>query len=437
MGRGLLIGVLSLLALGTLEARDFTLWPIFSYEEWEGRREVRALGPFFFWEEGEGRVSWGVRPVVSRSSHGPSWRWEILYPLGRMEKGADGTRGYFFPLYGKRDRGFSSFFTLYWGRDREGRPYWGLFPFFGTMRDALGRDRVDFFLWPLWSRTEEGGSVTTKVLWPLLKVYEGEVAGWDLFPLCGKRKGGGREEGFFLWPLYVWQDRVGPEGPYRFRLYFPLYGEIEAPRASSHFVLPPFFHLRRYRDGGRVWEVWPFIRFGPHERKAFPLFWEREEEGSRSLWFFWPLYGSRRDRVGGGEVRRERYLLLSGREEVVRGGQRVSSRFTLWPLFSSEKGEGWETFSLPYPVPLRDEGLERNLYPLFTLVKYERTPQGAQWDFLWGLIRERKGADKGFFRVAFLLERSWGEVQEVKFLMGLISVKKEGGRWKVRLLDLF
>lgn len=410
-----------------------SLWPLFSYEEEEGMREIEVLGPLFFWSERGEEVQWGIRPLVSRIKG----EWDLLYPLGRLQEGSEGREGYFFPIYSQKGENFLSFLTFYKGKDRKGEPYWGLFPLVGTIRDKFGRDEVEFFLWPLYSRSEDQGRVTTKVLWPLLKVYEGERRGFDLFPFYGRRIAEDKKEGFFLWPLFVWQDQETFEGPYRFRLYFPFYAQIQSPGVRSQFLFPPFFHLRQ-GEGERMWELWPLLRFQGGEKMIFPLFREKESASSRSLWFLWPLYSARWDEVGGGQLHRERFFLLSGKEEVIKGEEVLYSRFTLWPLFSISKDKEREVFVFPYPIPLRDEGLERNLYPLFTILKYEETPQGISFDLLWGLIRERKTPRGGFFRIAFLLENRWnGDVRKVRLLMGLVSLRKEDGRWRLRLLDLF
>ena len=100
--------------------------------------------------------------------------------------------------------------------------------------------------------------------------------------------------------------------------------------------------------------------------------------------------------------------------------------------------EGSKEVLFPYILPLRDEGLQRNLQPLLTLMRYERSEKEETFDLLWGLIRSRKTPRGGSFRLGFLMERRWGgEGEEVRFFWGLISFRKSGGKWKLKLLDLF
>ncbi len=436
--RIMLLGVFMLIWVGSPARASFSLWPLLTCERQEGCLRLEVLGPLFFWQREGEEVQWGLRPIISRTV-GPGFdRWEFLYPLGKLEKTPDGEKGYLFPIWSKEED-FTLLFTAFWGKDRGGTSYGGIFPFFGEIRDRFGRDRIWFFLWPLYTRIEDGGTLTLKLLWPLLKVYRGRTHGFALFPLYGRRELPGRKEGFFLWPLYIWRDEERAEGTFSFRLCFPLFASTRSPRASSFFLIPPFFHHRKRCEPPRErWELWPFLLFEENEKRIFPLFRVKVSEGKERRWFLWPLYVSEYDRTSGMEIRRERFLLLSGQRTVSSDRRILFRQFDLWPLLSVREGKGSKEVLFPYLLPLRDEGLKRNLQPLITFFRYERTRERETFDLLWGLIRQRETPSGGFFRFGFLLERRWGGGEEqVRLLLGLISFEKSGERWRLRLLDLF
>jgi hypothetical protein len=106
----------------------------------------------------------------------------------------------------------------------------------------------------------------------------------------------------------------------------------------------------------------------------------------------------------------------------------------LWPLFDYRQGfEGEQSFYIFPLLPLRDDGMQRNIYPLFWVYRYTRSPRGEVLsDFLWGLYRRRASSEFSSLQFAFFL-RIVHEGKERFFLSileGLISYKetREGGK---------
>lgn len=221
------------------------------------------------------------------------------------------------------------------------------------------------------------------------------------------------------------------------RLYFPFYASVRSPRQRSAIYLPPFFHHKRtVQPPYERWETpWPLVIWDEYEEGLFPIYRLRREPDKKRRYFLWPLYVCEWDRIGDGEMVTRRLFLIN-RSRELRGPQGVVEKdLNLWPFFSYRRGpEGTELYSLQV-LPFRHEGLERNLYPLFWIVRYKRFTHGETlFDLLWGLFRLRKGPWGTRWRIAFLLEEASSEGErELRLLGGLLSFVKDRGRLKVRL----
>ena len=424
---------------------SLSLWPFLMYERQGERVSLEVLGPIFFYRRTGGETLWGVRPLLSRSTQGDYNRWEFLYPLGKYERRGKTYKAYLAPLWisrgeegGKKN---TAILTLYWGRTEGGESYGGLFPLWGGFRERFGRDRIEFRLWPLYTRIEDEGTTVEKFLWPFLQRFRGREEGFCLWPLyCRREEGEKLKKGYVFWPFYVWKDEAVPGGTLRMRLYFPLYASIRSPQERSDIYLPPFFfHKRRFSPPYERWETpWPFVIWDQYEEGIMPLYRRRKEPNKERRWVLWPLYVYEWDRMGDEEQRVYRFFLINRHRKVLRQGVLHAEDFNLWPLFSWRKGrDRGSTFSSLQPLPFHDEGLERNLYPLFWILRWELGPSGESFfDLLWGLFRYRRSKDGISWNLAFLLRGSRGEdFREICLLGGRLCLRREGGRNKIVLFS--
>lgn len=431
---------------GIAEAAPFSLWPLFTYERHEGRTSIEALGPLFFWERRGEEIQWGIRPLLSRYHKPGHDRWECLYPLGKYERRDGWGKAYLAPLWLTRwEEGGASntaLLTLFWGRTEKGEGYGGFFPFYGVFKERFRRDRTEFFLWPLYSRIEDEGTVTEKFLWPFFQLRKGEERGFCFWPFYCKRERPGDRKGYILWPFYVWRDKETNGELTTMRLYFPFYATIRSPRVESDIYLPPFFHhKRRLRPPSERWETpWPFVIWDQYEEGIFPIYRLRREPNKERRWILWPLFVYEWDRMGDQEVITRRFLLINRHRKTIGPKGAEGEDLNLWPLFSYRKGpQGTVDFYSLQLLPLHDEGLERNLYPLFWIIRYKRSPRGESiFDLLWGLFRVRKNPQETSWRFAFLFEgRAGQEFEELRLLGGLLCLREEKGRGEIRFFQFF
>jgi hypothetical protein len=431
------------------------IWPLFSYDTSGEQKEVEFLGPLFTWRETTEGTEWGIRPLVYRTKY-PSQellRWEFLCPLGKYQLKEGDSKVFLVPFTLFRDEVTSSrperrernyaILTAFWGRTDHGEGYGGFFPIAGQFKERFSRDRIVFYLWPLYSRIEDEGEITWRIPWPIVDVMGGKAKGIYIRPLWGyKVKGDEYSRGFILWPIYVYRDQdLDTDKPESTRFYLPFYATQRSPGARTDIFIPPFFFHQRVDDPPfEQWRFpWPVVTLvrseGVRETEVFPLFRIREEEQKKRLNILWPVYKYEWDIMTAEEETAYRFLLVNKYrivKELDTGKEALDTNF--WPLFDYRRGfEGEKGFYIFPLLPLHDDALERNIYPLLWVYRYTRSAQGETLsDLLWGLYRRRHTSEFSSTQFAFLLriEKKGEERFTLSFLEGLIRYQAtpEGGK---------
>ena len=390
------------------ENKDFALnlWPLFKYRsDSEGvRSKLRILGPLIYRRKGAEERESALRPLFYGIKDGKenSLIVEYLYPLGKYRRKGGYTKNYIVPFTMLRDEqteegreNHFSLFIFFRGQAEGGERYWGIFPLYGHLVDRFGRDRIRFYLWPIYSDVSDEGAYTWTFLWPILsRTRGGGKKAFRVWPLWGYRK----EEGisrsdFVLWPFFT--KRVGDldtDDPEREYFLFPLYRGVRSKRARQVSLLWPFFtHVADERYRYKRWDApWPFISFSRGEKMRrvmlFPLYHIKETPGDRTRWVLWPLYQCWEDQIGNHREVLQRYLLVNRIKTVFNDkGEVTSKQVSIWPFFRYSRDGDQVRLYLFNLIPLRYEGFERNWAPLYTVFRYERSASRKKWDILWGL----------------------------------------------------
>jgi hypothetical protein len=391
------------------EEKGFTLnvWPFFQYrrDSERARSKLRILGPLIYRRKGVEEGELAVRPLFYWTKNGKEdfLRIEYLYPLGKFKREGGYARHYIVPFLRARDEkreeekrvNHFSLFVFFRGQAESGERYWGIFPLYGHLVDRFGRDRIRFYLWPIYSDWSDEGAYTWTFLWPILSgTRGGGKKAFRVWPLGGYRE----EEGisrtdFTLWPFFSKRVRdLDTDDPEREYFLFPLYRGVRSRRARQVTVLWPFFSYGvDERHGYKRWDApWPFISFSRGEKLRrdliFPLYYSKEAPGDRTRWILWPLYQCWDDQVGNQREVVQRYLLVNRIKTVFNSkGKEVSKEVSIWPFFTYSRKGDKASLHLFHLIPLRDEGLERNWIPFYTVFRYERSALRKKWDILWGL----------------------------------------------------
>ncbi|MCJ7833049.1 MAG: hypothetical protein MUQ20_01520, partial [Deltaproteobacteria bacterium] len=161
-------------------------------------RRLDGAGPFYSQAESPEEREWTLRPFFSfrQNIKEQTEELEYLYPLGLYRKTPEGTLYRFIPFYSsfkpaqekveEEKKEHWDLFPFFWGKDKEGESYGGVFPFGGLFRDRFARDEIQFVLWPLYTRIREGETQTYNILWPIFSLTSGGVrSGFRIWPLYG------------------------------------------------------------------------------------------------------------------------------------------------------------------------------------------------------------------------------------------------------------
>jgi hypothetical protein len=99
---------------------------------------------------------------------------------------------------------------------------------------------------------------------------------------------------------------------------------------------------------------------------------------------------------------------------------------------------GHEALSFFYLLPFKEEGFERNLFPLFRIFRWEKDPKkGILTNLFWGFYKRVKKEEIDSWEIAHLVgmkrEEGW---KTLSFLKGLFRYQSDGKSAHLRLFYL-
>ncbi len=402
----------------------------------EDGRRIEAAGPLLSYEERDRWVQWALSPFFSyrRDTVLDAEEFDVLYPLLTVDRfGGEYKFRWFLmsTLAGGREQDghrvdrFTIFPFLFTQRSPVPEEnYTALFPFYGTLKKRLMRDRTDFWMFPLYARTQKRDVVTDNLLYPIFHVRRGEsLHGWQFWPLVGNETRGvtqrtnnfqevetvgGHRKFFALWPLYFEHDLgIGTTNPVTQRVFLPFYSLTRSPARDSSTYLWPLFTYTEDREKG-YWEwdsPWPLIVFARGQGKTtdriWPFYSRARTPTSESKFYAWPVYKVNRVVAPPLARQRERVLfyLYSNVAETNTLRETTLRRKDLWPLFTTyqdhDGNRRFQALALLEPFLPNNKAIERNYSPLWSIYRWEkRAATGASsTSVLWNLYRHERSAD--------------------------------------------
>ncbi|MCS7280010.1 MAG: hypothetical protein NZ583_00045 [Desulfobacterota bacterium] len=400
---------------------SFAFWPIY----YEFGEEKRFLGPLISWKaKKEEKKELVVRPLLLIYEENEKKVLHFPYPLGRFEN----EKSYFVPFFmaqRREEKKDYSFLLVYWG-ESEGENYGGFFPFYGEVKKRFGKDRIRFFLWPLYGATEIDGAKKENYLWPFFSLYSGEEKGYKIFPIYGKHERPDiRESQFFLWPFfYKERKNLDTDDPFRSIYLLPFYlsGKTESGSFDSYCIMFPLYC--RLKSPGKVkkYYLWPFVEKVEGEEEGvsiFPLIRKIKTEDHETLGILWPFFYTRKEFFDERKKGTETAFLLLSRYE------KEDSQFvlSLWPLLGYKVSETETEVNFPFIFPLKFEKFQKILNPLFSLLEYRKEGDWEGLNILYGLYTQERWKKKWKKRVGFIFEvKQEDEEISFRFLSGLLEV---------------
>lgn len=472
-------------------------------ESIDGADRTRAAGPFYehttapdgtelfapvrpFWSRAidpvGGRTNWDACwPVAAGKTFGDERSWRVANVFGFDKDASDSTSKadhlWVLPVWAS-------------GQTAEGQSYAALFPFGGTVRDFLWKDRISFVLWPIWMESDVNDLHTTDILWPIYSRGRSDDGKWDklrVFPFYSRIENKRQfVKKSVMWPFWNQAEYTHPKANGKAWVLFPVCGRVDLNSQKGWMALPPLFQYVEGEQMTRLYCPWPFFQreTGKYRQRLYVWpFWGTRTDGDlRRTFWAWPFLIREQNRVG--REQRVRWTLVPFWNRVTTsvpvgdpppepkrgslfsaiapgsgdgdgdsadapppppaddGPRRITAtRTKVWPLWSHasnvDTGEiRWRTLELwpgPNPAPV-----ERSWAPLWTLADYRAKEGRSELDVLWGLYRQRCEADGSRSFSAFPLwdhdrseprgERHWS------FLKGLLAWDRTPGERRLRFL---
>jgi hypothetical protein len=422
------MALLCLAGPALMQAADENLWPLRVTTESAAGATTRTevLGPLFFDHRHPDRHESGLRPLFLHRETTGSDRVQdyLLFPFFYRDRRGTDTRWSFFSLINSDRRAERAgepadwrafdLWPLYFSRTT-GHPetsYRALFPLHGTIKRRFTEDRIDFTLFPLYSRWQRGARVETDWLWPFFReIHGGGETGFAFWPLYGQREkdaGTTSRSRFALWPLWLERDRAVDGGTDRLRASFPLFSSRRAPGlrddmwflfGAMHRSAPAAYDETRY--------LWPLFVQGRGADGRVINRWapfythSTRPGGDDKTWILWPLFREENWTDAGLAQTKTQLLYFVywnlEQRDPLRPAAPAARKTHLWPLFSAwDNGAGRrqvQAFS-PFEVFYQHDREVRQLWsPLFAVYRFDRrSPEQVRTSFLFDLLTYRREA---------------------------------------------
>lgn len=411
-------------ALLFLPCHALCFWPLLYEFDGEKRSFLNLISS----REEDSKLELIVRPFfLIYERDGKDTVLKFPYPLGRFRRG----EAYLFPFIHSRseaDREFHSYFLIFFGREGNER-YGGFFPFFGEVKTRFGKERISFFLFPLYGESEYHGTKKTSIIWPFFSIKRGFEEGYKIFPFYGKFViENVRESKFVLWPFFFKERRdLDTSDPYTSLYILPFFMEAgrESKRLYSLCLLLNLYCFWRTEEREKTSFLWPIFSFYEGEESGlsiFPLIRHISSPTYEERGFFWPfLFHYKRKVEDGKECESGRFLLFSTYRTSEDGFS-----FSLWPIVDYEEKVRERSIIIPLVFPIDIGSLKRIINPAFSIVEYKEKGGYRGLNILYGLFVDERWESDFRRRLGFLFEvEKRGEDKTFKVFSGLLQVKND------------
>jgi hypothetical protein len=453
----------ALLAAISGRGEELNVWPVVVRQSPPDSRgeSVQYAGPLLFSQQVAGKV-WGFRPLYIHGEFEGATTNALLYPLVTWQE-KNGFRQFsFFQLVNNDRRRQAQ------GPDEEGLDVWplytsrqtgdpatsyrALFPIAGTVRQRFGKERLTWYLFPIYLNTDRAGMEVTTVVWPIFRFVHGEGHhGFEIWPLGGRRgREGDYDRQFYLWPIYHKSVRNMSEAQPDVSFgVLPFYSMTSGPGYRSetygwpffgytHRTIPAPYDERRY--------FWPFLVQGHGEKRSInrwaPFYTHSLNKGYDKTWVMWPLY--RRTAWEDETVAQEKKQLLfflywsQTQRSLTNPAAAPAYKTHFWPFVTVwDNGAGRRQVQALSPLevffPAND--FMRQLYtPFFALYRYERQDATTyRHSLLWNAVTWRRHEDSRAFHLGPLFSVQRDPTQKrIALISGVIGWQRRPGEQRGR-----
>lgn len=217
------------------------LWPIYAYRykpEFPNVKDYKSSYVF--------PLYWSKRGTREDGEH----HNRMLLPF--WYSGKQGEKGYYWVLFPILWHAEDACMAVPFFPPRK-QNFAAVFPIVGQFYDYWARDRIAFFLWPLFVYSSQGqGDQFNEIyslVWPITGYYKGpKTKGFRLWPLYSQVKQEGQfSRTYWLWPLgHRRVGRISRTNPEQedVTLFIPFFAKFRRPGLSLDMIFPFYGHLQ-------------------------------------------------------------------------------------------------------------------------------------------------------------------------------------------------
>ena len=467
-----IIGVLLavFIAAAVLRAEERNVWPL-SVQQLNAAGTVTSgeyLGPLLYEvNQPDGGRRTGFRPVYQHSVQGTNETSYLFYPFFTWQKDTHYSYFSFLSLINSRkvaDVGpypASNFdiWPFYFSRTttEPGESYSAFFPFGGTIQRRLGKGKINFVLFPLYSHVETDIKHTTNILWPIFRSIDGNGAqGFEVWPLIGQQgRPGDYSSSFMLWPLvYHTAKKLSEPVPEEKLGLLPFYARETAPGYISETYAWPFFGYTHRTEPYRYDEqryLWPFLVQGRGEQRQVnrwaPFYTHSIIKGYDKTWVGWPIFRHARWEEAGLAQEKNQFLMFVywslTQRSLTNPAAAPAHKTHVWPLLSAwDNGAGRKQLQLLSPLEVffqQNEPIRQIYSPLFAIYRWDqRAPGDVRGSLLFSLVSWKTSPAGQEFHLGPLFSRT-ATAEKSRFTIGcgLLAWQRQSasGPWKFSVWD--
>jgi len=392
-------------------------------------KEYSALGPFIIHRESKDYSEFGFRPFFHKTTkkRGDVKELEFIYPLASYKKRENFSwfqSLLFIFVYnteinpsGFKNKEISLFpFIFYNKEENPDNDYFAFFPLYGNLKNKFLKDEINFFLFPIYLRTEADGGISKNYVWPFITTYSGELEGFRAWPIGGKRidKFNKSSNEFVLWPIYVKREKEFYGEHFYIKSIFPFYSDAYIHGVSSRGYMWPFYqHTINHNKGNERWDVpWPIFNITKggktNQTRIFPFYSKAvRNENDSDGYIMWPVYKYKNiDLETYRRTKKSLFLIIykDVKEEPLIEGARSQRKIDLWPLFTYKKDASgnkiFHIFTIFEPFVSSNDRLYRNYSSFWRLFVWEKSGDNiSRSSFLWNLVSSYKDDNSFIFDI--------------------------------------
>ncbi|HOK39601.1 MAG TPA: hypothetical protein PLD27_00985 [bacterium] len=367
-----------------------------------------------------------------------------LYPFIQQKKSDISKSFFIFPIYSytavkhNNDTEFNDVDlfllpSIFYGYDKKEGNYFAFFPIAGNMKGKLGKEEINFFLFPLYLKTKYKDDIIKNYFYPFIAFADNEnLHIKKFFPFYGEIERKGKyEKKFVMYPFYQERNNYINNQKYTSKIYFPIYGIENYPGARYKSYLYPIIRYKE-NDFKNNFSILPFIikeRSYNYSKTYYSFIYGEKEDKTnkvKSGYYLFPIGHFHYQEKNDGYYK-DNYFLPFIKYYKKYEKEDKQSVFQFFPLFKVNKNNGLMKLSIPsLEIFLKGNTVEKKYSNLWNFIRIEKNSNEFILNILWSFIEFQKNKQENFvmFNVNPLIKiKKQEEKTEIALFFGLIELQ--------------